>query len=167
MEEKRYDVEAVKQRLYEYRERARDIETQSERLERLVSKMEGAGAQIITDMPRAPSSTGDRISALVEQKMELEAAIQEDIDRQKAERAYFEGLIKRLRRSDERSVIRIRYLDCASWNDVVDVLFGGESDYLEKEDVYMQRVHRLHGRALVSMAKYISENEAGRSGTAE
>ena len=97
--EKRYDVEAVKTRLYAYREMSRDIENQH------------------------------------------------------------------LRRSDERAVIRVRYIDNASWDEVVDVLFGGKEDLLEREDIYLRRVYKLHGQALLSMAKYIEENETGRSGT--
>ena len=71
MDEKRYDVTAVKEPLNQYREKERDIDNQIERLERLVSKMTGAGAQVITDMPRAPSVSTDRMSELVGQKEEL------------------------------------------------------------------------------------------------
>ena len=53
MEEKRYDVAAVKERLNEYREKERDIDNQIERLVRLVTKMSSVGAQTITDMPRS------------------------------------------------------------------------------------------------------------------
>ena len=52
MEEKRYNVTAVKDRLNSYRENARDIDNEIERLERLISKMSGVGAQVISDMPR-------------------------------------------------------------------------------------------------------------------
>ena len=65
MEEKRYDVAAVKERLNEYREKERDIDNQIERLVRLVTKMSSVGAQTITDMPRSPGADGDRIGKLV------------------------------------------------------------------------------------------------------
>ena len=51
MEEKRYDVAAVKERLNEYREKERDIDNQIERLVRLVTKMSSVGAQTITECP--------------------------------------------------------------------------------------------------------------------
>ena len=79
MDEKRYDVNAVKERLNQYREKERDIDNQIERLERIVSKMTGAGAQVITDMPRAPSVSTDRMAELVGQKEELEASIREAV----------------------------------------------------------------------------------------
>lgn len=48
-EEKHYDVEAVKQRLIDLRDLRREIENQSERLERLETKLVGVGAQALTD----------------------------------------------------------------------------------------------------------------------
>lgn len=163
--EKRYDVEAVKARLYAYREMSRDIENQNERLERIKTKLIGVGAQSITDIPKSPSPADDRTVELIQQKAELENEIQRIMERRKSERAFFERVIGHLRRSDERAVIRVRYIDNASWDEVVDVLFGGKEDLLEREDVYLRRTYRLHGQALLSMAKYIEENEPGRSGT--
>lgn len=163
--ERRYDVEAVKARLYAYREMSRDIENQNERLERINVKLIGVGAQSITDMPKSPSHTDDRTVELIQQKMELEEEIREVVEKRRAERVFFESVIKCLRRSDERAVIRVRYIDGANWDEVVDVLFGGKEDLLEREDIYLRRVYKLHGQALLSMAKYIEENGTGRSGT--
>lgn len=165
MDEKRYDVEAVKARLYEYRDIAKEIDSQSERLERLKAKMYGVGAQAITDMPRTPSPDFDRTAGLIQQKEELEREIREAVERQRSEREYLEDVVKHLRRSEERTVIRVRYFDCANWNDVVDLMFGDSPDLLEKEDSYLRRVYKLHGQALYGMAKYIEENDPDRSGT--
>ena len=148
-------VEAVKTRLYAYREMSRDIENQNERLERIKTKLIGVGAQSITDMPKSPSPTDDRTVELIQQKMELEEEIREVVEKRRAERAFFESV----------AVLRVRYIDNASWDEVVDVLFGGKEDLLEREDIYLRRVYKLHGQALLSMAKYIEENETGRSGT--
>lgn len=165
MDEKQYDVEAVKARLYEYRDIAKEIDSQSERLERLKSKMYGVGAQAITDMPRTPSPDFDRMAGLIQQKEELEKEIKEAVERQRSEREYLEGVVKHLRRAEERTVIRVRYFDCASWNDVVDLMFGDSPDLLEKEDGYLRRVYKIHGQALYGMARYIEENDQDRSGT--
>jgi hypothetical protein len=158
MDEKQHDIEAVKARLYEYRELTKEIETQSERLERLKTRIYGVGAQSLSDMPKSPSPASDRVTDLVYQKIELENSIKETIERQRQEREYLEGVIKHLRKSEERSVIRVRYFDCASWNDVVDVLFGDKPDLLEKEDVYLRRVYKLHGQAICGMAQYIEDS---------
>ena len=163
MEEKHYDVEAVKSRLGEYRELIKEIDTQYERLERLKAKMYSMGAQTLTDMPKSTNHANDRIANLIEEKEELESEIGENIEKKRKERKCLEDVIKHLRRSDERSVIRIRYFDCASWNDVVDVMFGDRADLLEREEIYLRRVYKLHGQALLGMAKYIEENDPDRS----
>lgn len=157
-EEKHYDVEAVKQRLIDLRDLRREIENQSERLERLETKLVGVGAQDLTDMPKSPSPSNDRISDLMQQKFDLEEDIRATLEHRRRERMFFEKIIRRLKRSDERAVIRSRYLDGASWGDVVDLLYGDEEDLLEREDMYRKRVFKLHGRALLSMAQYIEDN---------
>ena len=157
-EEKHYDVEAVKQRLIDLRDLRREIENQSERLERLETKLVGVGAQALTDMSKSPSPSNDRISDLMQQKFDLEEDIRATLEHRRRERMFFEKIIRRLKRSDERAVIRSRYLDGASWGDVVDLLYGDEEDLLEREDMYRKRVFKLHGRALLSMAQYIEDN---------
>ena len=152
-EEKRFDVAALKDRLNEYREKERDIDNQVERLERLVSKMTGAGAQVITDMPRAPSPSGDRMAELVGQKEELEASIRKAVGEQAKERSRIESVLKQLRHSDERAVIRMRYFDRENWNIVTEMMFGCKDDFCGKEDTYLRRVHKIHGSALLNMAR--------------
>lgn len=157
MDETRYDVEAVKLRLTEYVENERDIDNQIERLERLTARMVGVGAQVLTDMPKAPSVTNDRMADLLGQKEELEASIRAAVTEQSAERKKIEQVLKHMRNPDERAVIRMRYLDRSSWLEVRDMMFGGKDDFLEKEETYLRRTHRIHGSALVNMAKYIAE----------
>jgi hypothetical protein len=157
MDEKRYDVAAVKDRLNEYREKERDIDNQIERLERLVSKMTGAGAQVITDMPRSPSASGDRMAELIGHKEELETSIRKAVEEQSEERRRIEEILKRLRHSDERAVIRIRYFDRENWSIVAEVMFGGKDDFLGKEETYLRRVHKIHGSALLNMARIIED----------
>jgi hypothetical protein len=154
-----YDVAHLKDRLDSYRENEREIDNQIERLERLVSKTSGLGAQVISDMPRAHNVSDDRMAELVGQKEELEELIRAAVKEQSAERRALEGVMKFLRHSDERAVIRMRYFDRASWNEVVDLMFGGREDYLEKEESYLRRVHRIHGAALLNMAKIMEESD--------
>lgn len=158
MDEKKYDVEAIKNRLVEYRERERDIDNQIERIERLEMKMTSIGSPTISDMPKAASPSHDKIGSMIAQKEELETCIREDIKKQESERIEIEGILKKLKHSDERAVIRMRYFDGASWNDVMDMLFGSRNDFLDREDTYLRRTHRIHGSALLNMAIYIEES---------
>lgn len=159
MEEKRYDVAAVKERLNEYREKERDIDNQIERLVRLVTKMSSVGAQTITDMPRSQGTDGDRIGKLVAEKEELEADIRSDERDQKEEWSKIEAILSKLKHSDERAVIRIRYHDRESWSTVAEVIFGNVEDYLDREGTYIRRVHKIHGSALLNMAKIMENGE--------
>lgn len=153
MDEKRYDVDAVKERLNEYREKERDIDNQIERLERLTSKLTGVGAQIITDMPRAPSVAGDRMAELIGQKEELELSIREAVAEQSEEWKAIESILVQLKHSDERAVIRMRYHDREAWNVVTKMMFGSRADFDGKAETYLRRIHKIHGSALLNMAR--------------
>ena len=152
MEEISWNATAVKDWLVEYREKDRDIDNQIERLERLVSKMTAAGAQVISDMPRSSGSVGDRLGVLVAQKEDLELSIRAAVESQSQKRRKIEAILSTLRHSDEKAVIRIRYIDRESWNTVAELMFGSREDYDEKEDTYLRRVHKVHGAALQNMA---------------
>ena len=152
-----YNVQIVKDRLNAYREAEIDIANQTELLERLISKMEGLGAKEITDMPRSPSPSVDRITSLMNQKIELEEVIAEDVAALERERKSIEGILKHLKSANERAVIRFRYLIGLDWYGVTDAMFGGREDYLDKEDSYMKQVFRLHGKALLNIAIYLSD----------
>ena len=153
-DEIREAMNAIKERLADYRESERDIENKTEMLERLKSKLEGMGAREISDMPRSPSPPKDRISDLLSQKIEVEAEIEEAVAHRKEERCYIEGILKHIKGADEKGVIRFRYLLGMDWTDVTNALFGAKSDYLDKEGSYLRRTTKLHGRAIYSMASY-------------
>lgn len=150
-EERKCDTKAVKLRLNEYRECERDIENQLERLNRLETKLYSVGSPTLSDMPKSPSPSNDRIADMIGQKKELEEEIKALVQQHKSERKKINAVLRKLKSSNERAVIQMRYLDVASWNDVLDMLFGGEKDFLGKEDSYMRRVHKIHSQALFNM----------------
>lgn len=151
-DKERYDTDAVKYRLIEYREREKDIDSQTERLDRLEMKILSVGSPTLSDMPKSPSLPQDRTTALIADKIDLENDIRQAIAAQRREKEAIEVILRKLRHSEERAVIRMRYFDGASWNDVVDMLFGGKDDFLGKEDTYLRRTHKIHGSALLNMA---------------
>ena len=157
MSETQYDIQSVKDRLCQYRETQREIENQSQMIETIVAMMEGIGAQNITDMPKSHSPNNDRFTDLLTQKAEIEEEIGEILEHQKEERKYFQNVLRHVKRADERAVIRFRYLLCMSWDGVANALFGNTTDYLGKEESYLRRVTKLHGRALEHMATYIAD----------
>ena len=155
MEKKQYSVNDLKKRLKRYRDKDREIDCQIERLERMISKMAGLGSPVITDMPRSPVSSIDRMSIMLSQKDELDAEIRRDSEEQSREWNEIEKILRKLKCAEERSVIRIRYHDGEGWNTVSEMMFGGRRDYLEKEGTYLRRVHKLHGSALLNMTALI------------
>lgn len=164
MEKQNYDVEAVKERLIDYYETEKDVDSQIERLERLEIRLRSIGSPVLSDMPKGGSPAHDRMADMIAQKVDLENEIRQMVVEQKKERQAIEGILSHLRHSDEKTVIRMKYLDGFSWGEVLDVLFGGKEDFLDKEDAYTRRMYRIHGSALLNMARYI-ETGAGDTGT--
>lgn len=149
------DVKDVKRRLSDYRELDRYIDNQVERFENLTSKMYYLGAQELTDMPKSPNTVQDRTGLLVAQKEELEKKIGSLIERRTEEKKWIMSVLSNIGKADEVTVIECRYIDGADWKTIAKILFGMEEDYADKEESYLRRCTKLHGRALVSMLTYI------------
>ena len=75
IKEKRYDVDAVKNRLNAYRDKEREIDVKVERLETLISKMKSIGSQRMSDMPKAAGAGSDRMARDLEHKEDLHTLI--------------------------------------------------------------------------------------------
>ena len=159
MDDNRQDVQAVKERFNDFREREKEIEYQAEAIEVLNNKLTGLGAMEITDMPRSPSPPKDRLTDLVNRKIELEEELKSIIEEQAAERKAIIKLLKKLKSADERGVIKFRYLLCLEWYDVNFSMFGAKEDFDEKEESYLRRVYNIHGRALINIATYLESQK--------
>ena len=155
--EKVYDVEAIKSRLVDFRERERDIDNQIERLDSIETRLSSVGSPTISDMPKSPSPVQDRMASMMAVKIDLENDIRKAVQFQDEERKFFEKVLSYLKHSDEKAVIRMRYLDGSTWYDVTDMMIGGKADYLGKEETYLRRVHKVHGAALLNMAIVIED----------
>lgn len=159
IKEKRYDVDAVKNRLNAYRDKEREIDVKVERLETLVSKIKSVGSPGMSDMPKTPSASNDRMARDLEHKEELENAINDAMEAQNAEKAAIKEKLKQLKLSDEREVIEIRYFDCNSWSNVAQIMFGMKADFERKQDSYLRRVFKIHGSALLHIAMIEQDGE--------
>lgn len=145
----------VKKWLVRYREREQEIDDQIELVERLQSQMTSTSAKEITGMPRGSSSSGDRLASMVAQKDELETEIRNLIRQREESRRYIEEAVKHLPKAEEKAVIRLRYIGRSSWTEVVAMMFGKNDGFDEKQESYLRRVTKTHGRALEDMAAYI------------
>lgn len=154
-EAKRYDIEAVKKWLKDYRENELDIENQIERLERLKAKIYGAGSSQLSDMPKSRSVAGDRLTIMLAQKEELIEDIKDRMAERDEQKEKIESVCKKLRKADQRAVIRMRYLDGEKWMEITKMLFRSREDFEDKEEAYLRTVGNIHGRALKNIAKQL------------
>ena len=132
-----------------------DISSQRERYERLHNKMIDIGSPELTDMPRNPSPEYDHLSDMIDLLGEIESYIKEQTERVRSERAWVERVLARLSSPNEKIIIRSKYIDKDKWEDILFTLYGGEKDYLEREDTYVRRMYRTHGNALDHMRDVI------------
>lgn len=153
---KRYDVSTLKKRLSHYKELEREIENQLERLENIDAKMYTIGSPELTDMPKADTVVAYRIGNLVAKKEELLGQIQDAVSKRDEERRWIERVLNHVENSNQRAVIRMRYIDSETWDSVAFMLFGAREDYPNRIQTYLRRTTKLHGTALVSMVHYLN-----------
>lgn len=145
-------VDAMRERLRDYRSLNKEIDNEIERLERMEMRITGVGSPVLSDMPKSPSTVYDRMADNVAQKIDLEEEIKELIEQRDSERKAIASLVRKLKKVNERAVIRMRYLDNEDWEDIQMMIFGCEEDFDEKYDNYKQRMFRLHSAAIANMA---------------
>jgi len=89
--------------------------------------------------------------------------IREKLDNMYAEenrrREEIEALIELMEKPNEQTVMEMHYLDGAKWRVISVALYGEESDYDENEKRYLKRTFKIHGAALLSLAR-IYEQQA-------
>ena len=148
-------IQSIKDRLLEYREREREIDNQIERIENLERRMTSLRSPELSGMPHAQNTESDRFGKMFAKKDEMERNVRELIDFQEREKSWIEGVLRHIKKADERACIQIRYIDGESWPKVTMLIFGREDDYNDKKENYIRQVTRLHGRALQKMAEYL------------
>ena len=106
-------------------------------------------------MPRAPGFSSDALSLSVSLLLELEEEITEVAAQATAVRREISEAIKMIKSGKrapyKRTVLRGRYIMDMKNADVCSLVFGGEPDFLDKEDSYMRRIFKLRKEALEDM----------------
>lgn len=147
----------VKKMLVDYRDLERDIDLQFERLDAIETRLYSVGSPEITDMPRNPSPSNDRVSVLVERHIKLKEKIDIMCADRDGKRERFEGIINLVALPEQRATIQMHYLDGLKWDNVNEMIFGTDEEFEDKRDSYMRRVMILHGQALQQMAELMNE----------
>lgn len=147
------DISDVKSRLERYKERKKEIRHQTERLETIEADLENIKSPNIDGMPKTGYSGGERMTELIAKKDNVKASILRLKKKNEAEYKWIEDTLDNLLCTDEKTVIRVRYIDGADWEHIEKILFGAREDYEEKQDSYQRRTMRLHKQALIDMAR--------------
>ena len=140
----------TKERLIKYVDMLEELENQRERLLRLEHSVSSPHSPGFDGLPRAGGDP-DKIGIALSQKEMIEESIRETELTVKKEFKELEKAVRRLKKAEERMVIRLRYFDRYSWQDVAAAMFHKQKDYVDKEESYIRRVQRIHGNALLSL----------------
>ena len=147
-----------KQQLKDYKRLRKEIECEQERLEMIEVKILGISSKNSDGMPRSSSSEYDKMATQIAYKTDIENNLAQLLQKEKSKRMEIEKeIVERLEYPDERMLIRLRYIDGLSWREISELLFSKRRDYYEDEEKYKRRLYRIHGNALVKMAKKNSE----------
>ena len=65
------------------------------------------------------------------------------------------GYIKKLKKSDERTVIELRYLLLKDSYDTAFFMFGDNADFLDREYTYTRKMHEIQRNAIENMVRYL------------
>lgn len=158
-------IEQVKEWLLRYRDTQTDVDNQLARLDEMEAKMTAPRTAQLDGMPHGGGNSIDRIGGDLARLEQLEAEVREALAEGKRIYDEIEKAVKKIKGSgwgDQRAVIRARYLDLCSWSDVAFLLFGKRADFLDKEDTYLRRCHKIHARALVALAEILSRDFEGQ-----
>ncbi len=159
MEDRKGRVAALKDRLSRYRQMELEIDLQLERLARFEAKYLTAEPKELTGMPPGGNPPGDKLGTYVARKEELENSIRHAVEKQRKEKQYLEGCIGYLRSAREKAILRMRYFDSCSWNDVLEAVYGKAADFDERQESYLRLLHKTHNTALENMVGIMQERE--------
>lgn len=162
----------IKKRLQDYADLLKEIDFQRRRLDNLEESHDAVLADFcgppspnLSGMPHPMGSisdpTGDQGTAMAMYNNVsysvacIKSNIKKNEAKARAEYDAIEAMLEQLNHSDERAVIRFKYFDRLSWEDVAFMLYGDKTDYLERVESYQNRTYKVHGRALLNLSVII------------
>lgn len=157
----RHTPESVKAWLRSYGELIADIDNLCERAEILREKASSPSSPILDGMPHEKGGHTDRIGHLVAQCDSIEYEAKTKLTKAKTLYKGIDTSIKMIQgkgSADKRAVLQMRYLDLATWDETLDMLFMKKPDFLDKEDTYLRRCHKIHKEALEALTEILNQN---------
>lgn len=128
-----------------------EIKNQQQRLMGLL-EIGGLGSVSFDKIPTT-NMPGDPTGDIAQKIIDIQKKLDELRDQEKKEERMIESKISLLLDPYERQIIRLRYFDCHSWENIVKIMFSERNDFNEQKDAYQRRVFRIHGRALQNLLR--------------
>ena len=102
---------------------------------------------------RSSASAGDdAVCGMVSSLEELAAKVSHLQAAVKTEGDILDRAISALRVAEQREILIMRYLDGMDWEDVVFCKYGGQADFIPREEDYRQAAYSLHNRAVAALS---------------
>lgn len=151
----------LKEFLNLYVNRTRSLENDRLRLYELKLRSRSPVTTQITGLPHSLGFDGNRITRNLSHIEELEEEIKKEETQLLEIHKKLKIIIYRLngRNLQKRDVLTMRYLDCFDWKTIVEIMFGSEADFEERDDVYLNRAQKIHGAALKALAELLTLEE--------
>lgn len=162
--------ENLKQWLHRYREFQCDADRLWDRLEDLQGRVESARTAHLDGLPHGNRGDADRIGAALAQVEEIETEAREAQATATAARREIDTAIRKITGrgwADRREVLRLRYIDGLRWEDAAERLFGDESAFWNKPEIFLRRTFKLHRSALEALAQFVPLQTGQENNTLE
>lgn len=147
------ETDAIKEKLESYAALQRKIDNLIERLDTFMATMGSPSTPNLTGMPSGGGDGTSKIERQVEKKDEMERRLDGLICQERKLRRELEGLIEKLERPNEQTVLEMHYIDGSRWWPICRALFSQKEDYAEREESYLRRTFKIHGSALQHLSK--------------
>lgn len=160
--------ECAKIWLRRYAQEVNNIEAMCNRLEALEAKAYNPRSAAPNGMPHSGGDPVDTVGNTVARMEKLRGKIEASKKKANALYAEIEDTIDKIggkRFALQRSVLGMRYLDLMEWEEVNNVLFGGEEGFYYKEDSYLRRTQYIHEEALEKLSAILEAQEAPQTAT--
>ena len=143
----------VKKRLNQHRNKAIECETIRKELENAIERYGDVKAISFDGMPKGKGGdNGGPTERQVLRKIALEDKLKKRETELEADWRKLEPLMSVLSPT-EALVIKMRYDYAEEWSEICRRIYGQNKDFEAERDGYYNRVFKMHGRALLALAK--------------
>ena len=145
-------ADMVRDWLEMYRREEGELDELINRIRELRSSVTGAKAQELSFTPKA-HNVGDMMTEYMIRLEALEGDMERRLAAHERDREAIVNLISKLKRDEDRDVIKYKYLYGMEWREIKPKLYEKEEGYKEKPETFERRMYRAHIRALEWMGR--------------